>query len=50
MAVSVAGYRSLDMPSSVRPKRALEEGVSCQPLIASILHKYIEGRLSEGEG
>jgi predicted DNA binding CopG/RHH family protein len=28
-------------------KRALEEGIPYQTLIASILHKYISGRLSE---
>jgi predicted DNA binding CopG/RHH family protein len=31
-------------------KRALEEGIPYQTLIASILHKYVEGRLSEGNG
>ncbi len=28
-------------------KRALEEGIPYQTLIASILHKYVSGRLSE---
>lgn len=28
--------------------RALEEGVPYQTLIASVLHKYVSGRLSEG--
>ncbi len=28
-------------------KRALEEGMPYQTLIASILHKYVEGRLRE---
>ena len=28
-------------------KRALEEGISYQTLIASILHKYVSGRLVE---
>lgn len=28
-------------------KRALEEGIPYQTLIASILHKYLEGRLRE---
>jgi predicted DNA binding CopG/RHH family protein len=28
-------------------KRALEEGIPYQTLIASILHKYVEGRLRE---
>jgi predicted DNA binding CopG/RHH family protein len=27
--------------------KALEEGVPYQPLIASVLHKYVTGRLSE---
>ena len=31
-------------------KRALAEGIPYQTLIASILHKYVEGRLSEGKG
>ena len=31
-------------------KRALAEGIPYQTLIASILHKYVEGRLSEGNG
>ena len=31
-------------------KRALEEGIPYQTLIASILHKYVEGRLSESNG
>lgn len=29
--------------------RALEEGLPYQTLIASVLHKYLTGRLSEGE-
>ena len=29
-------------------KRALEEGIPYQTLIASILHKYASGRLTEG--
>lgn len=28
-------------------KRALSEGIPYQTLIASVLHKYVEGRLSE---
>ncbi len=28
-------------------KKALEEGIPCQTLIAGILHKYLEGRLHE---
>ncbi len=28
-------------------KRALAEGIPYQTLVASILHKYVEGRLSE---
>jgi predicted DNA binding CopG/RHH family protein len=28
-------------------KRAMEEGIPYQTLVASILHKYVEGRLSE---
>lgn len=28
-------------------KRALEEGIPYQTLVASILHKYVEGRLRE---
>ena len=28
-------------------KRALEEGISCQTLVSSILHKYVSGRLRE---
>jgi predicted DNA binding CopG/RHH family protein len=28
-------------------KRALEEGMPYQTLIASILHKYVEGRLRD---
>lgn len=28
-------------------KRALEEGIPYQTLVASILHKYVEGRFSE---
>lgn len=28
-------------------KRALEEGIPYQTLIASILHKYVQGRLEE---
>ena len=31
-------------------KRALAEGIPCQTLIASILHKYVEGRLRESGG
>ena len=31
-------------------KRALVEGIPCQTLIASILHKYLEGRLRETNG
>ena len=31
-------------------KRALEEGIPYQTLIASILHKYVEGRLSDSNG
>ena len=31
-------------------KRALAEGIPYQTLIASILHKYVEGRLSENNG
>lgn len=31
-------------------KRALAEGIPYQTLIASILHKYVEGRLSETNG
>ena len=31
-------------------KRALAEGIPYQTLIASILHKYVEGRLSERGG
>ncbi len=27
--------------------RALEEGIPCQTLIASLLHKYVSGRLVE---
>jgi predicted DNA binding CopG/RHH family protein len=30
-------------------KRALAEGIPYQTLIASILHKYVEGRLRENE-
>jgi predicted DNA binding CopG/RHH family protein len=30
--------------------KALEEGVPYQTLIASVLHKYVTGRLSEKEG
>ena len=29
------------------PKKALAEGIPYQTLVASILHKYVEGRLSE---
>ena len=29
-------------------KRALAEGIPYQTLIASVLHKYVEGRLHEG--
>ncbi len=28
-------------------KRALEEGIPYQPLVSSILHKYVSGRLRE---
>jgi len=31
-------------------KRALEEGIPYQTLIASVLHKYLEGRLREHRG
>lgn len=31
-------------------KRALAEGIPYQTLIASILHKYVEGRLSDSNG
>ena len=31
-------------------KKALAEGIPYQTLIASILHKYVEGRLHEGDG
>ena len=31
-------------------KRALAEGIPYQTLISSILHKYVEGRLSESGG
>ena len=31
-------------------KRALAEGIPYQTLISSILHKYVEGRLSENGG
>ena len=31
-------------------KRALAEGIPYQTLIASILHKYVEGRLRESNG
>jgi len=31
-------------------KRALAEGIPYQTLISSILHKYVEGRLSENNG
>lgn len=31
-------------------KRALAEGIPYQTLIASILHRYVEGRLSENNG
>ena len=30
--------------------KALEEGLSYQTLIASVLHKYVSGRLAEREG
>ena len=30
-------------------KRALEEGIPYQTLVASILHKYVEGRLHENK-
>jgi predicted DNA binding CopG/RHH family protein len=31
-------------------KKALAEGIPYQTLIASILHKYVEGRLHENDG
>jgi predicted DNA binding CopG/RHH family protein len=31
-------------------KRALAEGIPYQTLVSSILHKYVEGRLSESNG
>ncbi len=31
-------------------KKALAEGIPYQTLVASILHKYVEGRLHEGSG
>jgi len=31
-------------------KRALAEGIPYQTLIASVLHKYVEGRLNESNG
>lgn len=31
-------------------KRALAEGIPYQTLVASILHKYVEGRLRESNG
>jgi predicted DNA binding CopG/RHH family protein len=31
-------------------KKALAEGIPYQTLVASILHKYVEGRLHEGKG
>nr|WP_256995738.1 hypothetical protein [Halomicronema hongdechloris] len=31
-------------------KRALAEGIPYQTLIASVLHKYVEGRLREADG
>lgn len=31
-------------------KRALSEGIPYQTLVASILHKYVEGRLRESGG
>lgn len=31
-------------------KRALAEGIPYQTLIASVLHKYVEGRLREASG
>lgn len=31
-------------------KRALAEGIPYQTLIASMLHKYVEGRLNESNG
>lgn len=31
-------------------KKALAEGIPYQTLIASILHKYVEGRLRENDG
>ncbi len=30
-------------------KRALSEGIPYQTLVASILHKYVEGRLHEND-
>lgn len=30
--------------------RALQEGLPYQTLIASVLHRYVTGRLAEGEG
>lgn len=29
-------------------KRAIEEGLPCQTLISSLLHKFVSGRLREG--
>lgn len=31
-------------------KRALAEGIPYQTLVASVLHKYVEGRLREKDG
>lgn len=31
-------------------KRALAEGIPYQTLVASVLHKYVEGRLHENDG
>ncbi len=31
-------------------KRALAEGIPYQTLVASVLHKYVEGRLREQDG
>jgi predicted DNA binding CopG/RHH family protein len=31
-------------------KKALAEGIPYQTLVASILHKYVEGRLHENDG
>jgi len=34
----------------VLQKKAIAEGIPYQTLIASILHKYVEGRLHENNG